>query len=389
MRKAIKLTALAAAVPLLLSACGGPASNSTKSDTIKIGAVLALTGPNAAYGLPEANAAKVVVKSINAKGGVNGKKLELLLENGESNPTMAARKAQKLVSEGVVAIIGATTGSGTLAMAPIAHKANVPIVSVAATTAVTDPKSDYYSNTFRASLADQVAIPAIFEKIEESGAKNIAIFAQNDAYGQFGVDMLKGLVKDAGSDFKIVGIATAPLTATDVAAQATKLRNTKPDAVVLQLSSVDLAASYLRAASGIGLSVPTYGGFGMGQQVLADNAGASAAVLNVVGLFDAANLTPKQTELYQLLKDGGYTPSGGFGEALGGSAVDVVVAALQKAGKDADGAAVAKALNAGLTVDTYVPAAMKFSADFHDGCTKECVKWLIVKDGKYTYDASK
>lgn len=384
MHKTMKLAALTAALPLLFTACGSPAGSSAKSDTIKIGVVVALTGPNAAYGVPEGNAAKVVVKSINAKGGVNGKKLELLLENGESDPTMAARKAQKLISEGVVAIIGATTGSGTLAMAPIAQKANVPIVSLSGTSAVTDPKAAYYSNTFRASLADQIVIPAIFEKIKESGAKNIAIFAQNDAYGQFGVDILKGLVKEAGSAATIVDIATAPLTATDVAAQATKLRNAKPDAVVLQLSSVDLAASFLRAARGIGLNVPTYGGTGMGQQVLVDNAGDAASVLHVAGLLDAANLTPKQVELYKLLTDGGYTPSGGFGEALGGSGIDVVVAALQKAGADADGAAVAKALNAGLVVDTYVPAPMKFSSDFHDGCSMECVEWLTVKAGKYT-----
>lgn len=372
---------------LFVSACGGVATNSDSAGggEIKIGAIFALTGPNASYGVPEANGAKVLVKSINDAGGVNGKQIKLVLKNGESDPTMAARRAQELISEGVVAIVGATTGSGTLAMAALAKKAEVPIISPAGTSAVTDPGSDYFANTFRVSLADQIVIPAIYKKLTDQGAKRIAVFAQNDAYGQFGVDILKSLAAKDSSGAKVVDIATAPLTATNVAAQATKLRNSKPDGVILQLSSVDLAASFLRAADDIGLDVPIYGGTGMGQKVLLDNAGAAAtANLIVSALVDVNNLTPRQEKLHSLLLKYGEKPSGGFGEYLGASGVQIVVDALEKAGDGADGADVAKALNAGMTIDVYTPAPMEFSADFHDGCTAACITFLPVNDGEFT-----
>lgn len=391
MNRRVRYYAVAAAALVSLTACGGGggdaetagAGGGENKEPLKVGAVLSLTGAVASYGVPEQNAAQVVVNDINAKGGVDGRKIELTVYNDQSDPTMAARGAQELISKGAVVLIGATTGSGTLAMAPIAQRADVPILSVSSTSSVTDPKAAYYPNTFRAGLADQVGIPAIFNEAVKKGAKRVAIFAQNDAYGKFGTDLLVGLAKENGSGVEIVDTASADLTATDVSAQATRIRNAKPDAVILQVSSVGLGAAFLRAAASNGLDVPLYGGLGITQNALLENAPGATDKLVAVAVLDSDNPTPEQTELNNLLTAGGFKPSGGFGEILGGSAIRVVEAAVKKAGDDADGPAIRKALTDGLTVEGYGTAPLKFSADFHDGFVEESIVFVTVQNGKF------
>lgn len=382
---------VALAALLTLAGCGsastGTDTGGGKNEPIKIGAVLALTGANASYGVPEQNAAKVVVDDINAKGGIGGRKVELTVYNDQSDTTMAARGAQELISKGVIVLIGSTRGSGTLAMAPIAKRAAVPIISVASTSSVTSKDSDYYGNTFRAGLADQVGIPAIFNELVRQGHKRIAIFAQNDAYGKFGTDLVTELAgKSPG--VKVVGNATADLTATDVAAQATRIRNANPDAVVLQVSSVGLGAAFLRAAKANGLTVPMFAGLGVSQNALLDNAKGATDNLQSVALQDPANPTAAQAKLNSLLQKGGFTPSGGFGEVLGGSAIKVVEAAVKSAGANADGKSIRQALTKGLIVDAYGVAPLKFDSSFHDGFTQESIVWLQVRDNAFVKSTS-
>src|ERR1019366_6373980 len=81
-------------------------------DAIRIGAILSLSGPAAAYGLPERDIVTAFINNFNARGGINGRKLELVLHDDRTDTTEAARGASKLVrQDGVVAIIGSTTGN--------------------------------------------------------------------------------------------------------------------------------------------------------------------------------------------------------------------------------------------------------------------------------------
>src|ERR1700716_4159443 len=93
---------------------------------IKIGAVLSLSGPAAVFGLPERDAIEAVVEEINRTGGVNGRKIELVLHDDKTDPAEAVRGVTQVARDGVVAIVGPSTGSGILAAGPGAGTAARP-----------------------------------------------------------------------------------------------------------------------------------------------------------------------------------------------------------------------------------------------------------------------
>lgn len=243
---------------LTLSACGGSDSGSTSDGPIKVGLVLSLSGPAAPFGAPTKNAIDAVVAKTNADGGINGRKIELITYDDKTDPTEAAKGARSVIDDGAVVIIGSSTGSGTLALAPVAAAAKIPVLAGNSTDEVVDPETDFFPWIFRSVPSNTTYSKKVLERIQEDGLTKVAVFYQEDAYGQFATELMeKGL--DTAPDVEIVDTAAAALDATDVTAQATTLRNADPDAVVLNLSSVTLGAAALRAFNDVGLDVPIYG----------------------------------------------------------------------------------------------------------------------------------
>lgn len=228
------------------------------SKPLKIGLLLSLSGPAASFGLPERDAVEVLVRDLNAQGGVNGRKIELAIYDDTTNPTEAARGATKLIREdGVVAIIGASTGSGTLAATPIAAREKVPMLAPNATISVTARESQQYPYVFRTMSNDLVNTKRLFDAVIAGGAKKIAIFYQEDAYGKDSAVYVKQLAEER--KVPITDMSSAPLKAIEVAAQAMKLRSSSPDAVIMQVTAPALGAAFVRAARQVGLDVPKIG----------------------------------------------------------------------------------------------------------------------------------
>src|SRR5690606_10476845 len=106
---------LLVAATVAIAATGIVSPRVYAADPIKIGVLVALSGPAAAYGSEERRAVEAVAKRVNDQGGINGRPIELVIRDTKTNPTEAARLAnQVILDEKVVAIIGATTGSETL-----------------------------------------------------------------------------------------------------------------------------------------------------------------------------------------------------------------------------------------------------------------------------------
>jgi branched-chain amino acid transport system substrate-binding protein len=133
---------LAAALVALLPMGIAPALAQSK-EPIKIGLIQPLSGPIAAAGSYITNAAKIAVERINAKGGVLGRPLELVIEDNKSDPAETRNAAEKLiVRDKVPIIIGAWGSSMTLAMMPLAAQHGVPIlVETSSSSKITDPKT--------------------------------------------------------------------------------------------------------------------------------------------------------------------------------------------------------------------------------------------------------
>lgn len=369
-------TALAAAAGLsALSALGLARAQGT--EPIKIGVLIALSGPAAAYGAEERRAVEAVFNQVNAQGGIKGRKVELVVRDTKTNPTEAARLANQVIADDkVIAIIGATTGSETLAFADAAMRAQVPVFPMVGTPSVTDPEKPYSKWVYRMSVPLTTDLPASFNRMVKDGKKRMAVFSEEDAYGQQGSAMAVELAKKHGVE--VVENISAPKTATDLTTQATKIRNAKPDAVLLVTASTGSGGAFLRKLQQVGLNVPVYGMAGIVQKQIITSGGSAADMLIAPALVNPDEPGPLK-ELFALMKDNGGVD--GFGAVLGANAAAAVVEALKSGATT--GAQVRDAMEKIGTIKGYAAGPIKYSPTDHDSWGPETLFFVTVRDGKF------
>ena len=369
-------TALATAAGLsALSALG--LAKAQGNEPIKIGVLIALSGPAAAYGAEERRAVEAVIGQVNAQGGIKGRKIELVVRDTKTNPTEAARLANQVIADDkVIAIIGATTGSETLAFADAAMRAQVPVFPMVGTPSVTDPEKPYSKWIYRMSVPLTTDLPASFNRMVKDGKKRMAVFSEEDAYGQQGSAMAVELAKKAGVE--VVENISAPKTATDLTTQATKIRNAKPDAVLLVTASTGSGGAFLRKLQQVGLNVPVYGMAGIVQKQIMTSGGSAADMLIAPALVNPDEPGPLK-ELFALMKDHGGVD--GFGAVLGANAAASVVEALKSGATT--GAQVRDAMEKIGTIKGYAAGTIKFSPTDHDSWGPETLFFVTVRDGKF------
>ncbi|MFO1079115.1 MAG: ABC transporter substrate-binding protein [Reyranellaceae bacterium] len=369
--------ALAVAAGLLAAS----AAHAQSDAPIKIGAVLSLSGPAAVFGLPERDAIEAVVEEINKTGGVNGRKIQLVLHDDKTDPAEAVRGVTQVQRDGVVAIVGPSTGSGILAAGPVAERLRVPLLGPAGTASITDKKNSFYPWVFRAAAADQTQIRKILTDIAKDGRKRIGVFYQEDAYGKVGLDYGREIAKELG--LEVVAAVSAGYTATDLTAQATQLREAKPDAVFMQVSIPALGATFNKGARQAGLSVPLYGNAGLAQKTFIDAMGESG---NGVRVLSIGNLPyepiPPETKLVELLKARGRTPQG-WGELVGSNGLMAIVAAIKTVKGELNGASMRDALETICDFPTYSRGKACFSKEVHDGWGADSLVITEIENGRF------
>jgi len=120
----------------IVAGCGGSKTGDNAGagkETIKVGVLFELSGALASYGTSDKNGIMLAIDEINAAGGINGKQIEPVVVDTKSDPAEATNVAAKLVDEKVVAIFGPATSGATKAIAPIATRAKIPVISPSAT----------------------------------------------------------------------------------------------------------------------------------------------------------------------------------------------------------------------------------------------------------------
>ncbi len=201
------------------------------ADTIKIGVAGPHTGDLAPYGLPSKDAAEMVVAEVNAKGGINGKKVELMIGDEQCKPELATNVATKLVSEGVNIVIGHVCSGATKAALGIYKEAKIITISPSATNPPLT-KGGEYPNFYRtiAPDDDQAQLAAMFV-IEKLGAKKIAVLHDKGDYGKGFADFSKEAIEKSGKA-KVVMYEGVQPGAMDYSAVIQKLGREKVDAVI-------------------------------------------------------------------------------------------------------------------------------------------------------------
>src|SRR5262249_30106985 len=185
--KVMALAVLAAFLGVL--ATGGLQAQT--EEPIKIGMIQPLSGPIAAAGSYITNGAKIAVERINAKGGVLGRPLDLIIEDNKSDP------AEKLiVRDKVPVIIGAWGSSMTLAMMPLAAQHGVPlVVETSSSSKITDPKTPGQKVVSRISPTSELEAVGAGALIPTLGMKKIGYLAVNTDWGRGAVSPFGAAVK--------------------------------------------------------------------------------------------------------------------------------------------------------------------------------------------------
>lgn len=198
--------------------------------TIKIGVAGAFSGDLASYGLPTVNAAKLVAQDYNAKGGINGQKIELVIEDDQCKPELATNAAAKLVSQKVVAVIGHICSGATKAALGIYKDSNLVTISPSATNPPLT-QSGEYPNFFRTIAPDdaqaRLATSFLISKLK---VKQIAVLHDKGDYGKGFAELVKQNAEESG--VKVVLFEGVNPGAPDYSAVVNKIGNAKVDAVV-------------------------------------------------------------------------------------------------------------------------------------------------------------
>ena len=222
-------------------------------DTLKVGAILSVTGPASNLGAPEARTLEMLVEDINAKGGIIGKRVELVVKDSGGNPEKAVSFAKQLIEEEkVFAIIGPSTSGETMAIKNIAEEGKTILLSCAAAEVIVNPVAKY---VFKVAPKDSFAVVKIFDQMKKMGISKVGVLSSNTGFGKAGKEQLEKLAPEHG--IQIVISEVYDKLATDLTAEVTKLKAKGVQAIVNW--SIEPAQSIvIKNARQIGMAVPIF-----------------------------------------------------------------------------------------------------------------------------------
>lgn len=321
----------------LLGACRGGGS----ANEIVIGEYGSLTGTTATFGQSTHNGIMLAVDELGAGGLLGGRKVRVLTEDDQSKPEEAKTAATKLINQNnVVALLGEVASSRSLAAAPIAQKAKVPMISPSSTNAKVTQVGDYI---FRVCFIDEFQ-GLVMAKFAANSLKIKKVAILKDVKNDYSV----GLSNVFAQEFPklggtIVGVQSYSEGDSDFRAQLTQLKSLSPEAIYAPGYYTEVG-TIARQAKDLGLNVPLMGGDGWDSPKLTEIGGDAINGSYFSNHYSADDPNPViQKFVATYKKKFGLVPDGLA--ALGYDAAKVLFDAVTRAGSD-DGAKVRDALAA-------------------------------------------
>jgi len=321
----------------LLAACilGAAASASAEdgvtANRILLGQSAAFTGPAAQLGIQMRNGIQAYFDYVNANGGVHGRKLELLSLDDGYEPARCAPNTKRLIEQDKVFALIGYVGTPTMAAAyPIHSKAKVPLVGPFTGAELLRVPFNRYIFHVRASYYDETE--KIVEQVVSIGGKNIAVFYQNDSYGQAGLKGVEIAMQKRG--LKISALGTVERNTAQVEAAVKTIHAVRPDAVVM-ISAYTSIAEFVRQMQKAGSTSTFYNVSFVGSKALSDalgEEGVGVAISQVVP-FPWGAAVPVVREYQQLSKKAGHSDYN-FGAMEGFLVAKVFVEGLRRAGRN-------------------------------------------------------
>ena len=222
----VGVTLALAGLVLCFLGCGG----TQKTAPYVVGGIFSISGPASYLGEPERNSMQMVADEVNAKGGINGHPLKVVIYDDEGDVTKARLHATKLAQDkSVLAIIGPSITPCSMTVLEITQKAKLPLISCAAAAGITAPAKDRFW-TFKTAQTDEMAVSRIFQYCQKHGILKVAIITVSSAFGVAGKEQLLGQAAKFG--IAVVGQEVFGDKDTDMTPQLTKIRSLPAQAVI-------------------------------------------------------------------------------------------------------------------------------------------------------------
>ncbi len=348
--------------------------------SIVIGQSAAFTGPAAQLGIQMRDGAKLWFDQVNAQGGVNGRRIELRSRDDKYESKLAAENTKKLITEDRVFLLFAYVGTPTSqASLPIFTESRVPFVAPFTGAELLRTPFNRYIFNVRASYFDETE--KIVEQLTRTGIKRFAVFYQNDAYGQAGLEGVKRAL--ARRNIPIAALGTVERNTTNVADAVKTISAAQPEATIM-ISAYTSVAEFVRQMKAAGSISQYFNVSFVGSKALAEALGKDGhgVMISQVVPFPWSPLTPIVKEYLDLAKRAGNVDVN-FSSLEGFIAAKVLVEGLRRAGKEP-------------TRDKFITAmesmsnfeiggfAVRFSPDNHNG-SQFVELSMIGRDGKFIH----
>jgi branched-chain amino acid transport system substrate-binding protein len=270
--------------------------------TVKLGLVAAMSGQSAKSGEAIVRGLSLAVDEINAKGGVLGKKIELLVRDDESNPAKGVIAARELVQrEKVVALFGGLDTPVSIAIVPFVNGAKVPFMGVwAAGTPITrNGAAENY--VFRVSAVDEIVDFALVDyAVKKYGAKKPGMILINNPWGESNEKGLKAALE--AKNIPYAGVEKFETNDVDVVPQLTRLKQAGSD-VLFMVANVAPSAQVVKSLDRMSWDVPIVSHWGPAGGRFSELAGPSGAKVHFIQTYSfSGKLSPKGQSVLDGLK---------------------------------------------------------------------------------------
>jgi branched-chain amino acid transport system substrate-binding protein len=356
------------------------------ADPVRIGTILSVSGPAAFLGQDMKDGAQLAVDEINDSGGIDGRRIEWVFYDSQSQTQQALTEARRLISsDGVEIIVGGGNMSGiALAIAPIAESAKIPFISTEGASAIVNPVTER-SWIFKSTVDDYLVLQRAADYFEKKGLRKIALLSDTSGFGQGAAEQLKIVAKERNLDAIYESFGPSD---TDLVPQLGRIRDAGAQAV-LCWTVTPAGVVFLKQAQQLGLDekltlIHSYG-FVTGKYMeLAGSAAAKLLLLSqklVVGdqLPDSDPVKPKIEKLTASFKQRfNRTPNQFVAQTY--DAVYLARAALATGGTDREKV---RAALEGIRDYRSASGIFSFSPEHHSGLAKNNIVLVNWANGRF------
>ncbi|HPG30308.1 MAG TPA: ABC transporter substrate-binding protein [bacterium] len=356
-------------------------------NTIKIGAIFAYTGGASYLGEPERKTAQMLEEKINKQGGINGKKIEILIKDTAGNPQKALNAIKELVQkDGVAAIVGPTTSGVSLAIKNEMNNMQTPLISCAAAEDIVVPIENS-KWIFKTPQSDKMAVEKIFKLMKEMKISKIGLITADQGFGLGGAKQAEKYAAQYG--IEIVAAEKYSPADAEVNTQLTKIKSKKPQAI-LCWDTDQGAAKVAKGIKARGIKVPVFMSHGIANEGFIKAAGKSGdGVILPCGRLVIAEQLPKnhpQKAMLVEFKKDYFSKYKEEVNTFAGHAYDAIMI-LKEALTIAKSTDKSKLRDAIEQVKKFngTAGAFNFSADDHNGLDNTSFCFVKLEKGKWKF----